>query len=157
MHCVYSSAFFIKWSTVTGPFQYVLYLFQSTFNKVECSEKGFSMSIVSKNTFYKVEYSERGFCFVHFMYFRALFIKWSAVKGAFALCITQFVHTAREELNICHGKIICNSNIITNHPIDAAYFQTLWLAKCCKKWCAHIFISFHFFLFDFLLFKRLCK
>ena len=119
--------------------------------------------------------SERGFCFVHCMYFRALFIKWStmtgpfhcalcvfqstikwsAVKGAFALCITQFVHTAREELNICHGKIICNSNIITNHPIDAAYFQTLWLAKCCKKWCAHIFISFHFFLLDFLLFKTI--
>ena len=86
---------------------------------------------------------------MHCVYFRALFIKWSAVKGAFALCITQFVHTAREELNICHGKIICNSNIITNHPIDAAYFKTLRLAKCCKKWCAHNFISFPFFLLDF--------
>ena len=115
------------------------------------------MSIVFQSTFYKVEYSERGFCFVHCMYLRALFIKWSAVKGAFALCITQFVHTAREELNICHGKIICNSNIITNHPIDAAYFQTLWLAKCCKKWCAHIFISFNFFLLDFLLFKTIVQ
>ena len=91
------------------------------------------------------------------LYFRALFIKWSIVKGAFALCITQFVHTAREELNICHGKIICNSNIITNHPIDAAYFKTLWLAKCWKKQCAHIFISFLFFLFDFLLFKMIVQ